>query len=198
MAEGQNVYIICNPNTDIGKNVAYALLDENYEIILAGPDYSALQSLQKQLAQEGFDHVSVALLEPSKEIDWKNLIELLERLDNQLTGIIHVHENESEDHELFEMNYDMFCTTMDAHLWGTYLGAKHIVPLLPAEHSGSIIHLVESTEDRNISMYDAMVKHALDGMLTKMALELEASHINIKFLEVDNSSLKRSLFETLS
>lgn len=193
MAEGQGVYIICNPNTDIGKSVAYTLLDENYQIILAGPDYSALKALQKQLDQEGFNHVSVALLEPSKEIDWKNLIEILERLDNRLAGIIHVHENESDNPELFEMDYEMFSAKMDAHLWGTYVGAKHIVPLLIDENSGSLIHLVGAMKDDNFSIYDAMIKRALDAMLTTMAKELKESNINIKYIEVDAASLKEAL-----
>lgn len=193
MAEGQGVYIICNPNTDIGKSVAYTLLDENYQIILAGPDYSALKALQKQLDQEWFNHVSVALLEPSKEIDWKNLIEILERLDNRLAGIIHVHENESDNPELFEMDYEMFSAKMDAHLWGTYVGAKHIVPLLIDENSGSLIHLVGAMKDDNFSIYDAMIKRALDAMLTTMAKELKESNINIKYIEVDAASLKEAL-----
>ena len=193
MAEGQGVYIICNPNTDIGKSVAYTLLDENYQIILAGPDYSALKALQKQLDQEGFNHVSVALLEPSKEIDWKNLIEILERLDNRLAGIIHVHENESDNPELFEMDYEMFSAKMDTHLWGTYVGAKHIVPLLIDENSGSLIHLVGAMKDDNFSIYDAMIKRALDAMLTTMAKDLKESNINIKYIEVDTALLKEAL-----
>lgn len=197
MAEGQRVYIICNPNTDIGKSVAYTLLDENYQIILAGPDYSALKALQKQLDQDGFNHVSVALLEPSKEIDWKNLIEILERLDNQLAGIIHVHENESTDPELFEMDYEMFSAKMDAHLWGTYVGAKHIVPLLHTESSGSLLHLVETMKEDDFSMYNAMIKRALDAMLTMMAKELKESNLNIKYIEVDDASLKEVLLLNL-
>lgn len=187
MMLSHDTYIICNAATDSGKKVADILLAQNCRIILAGPNYSALSTMQKELNENDDYSIDVALLEPSKEIDWQNLSD---SLDNQLKGIIHIHELDTEESTLFETSYAQFSAIVDDQLWGTHLSSKILTPLFEENETGMMIHLV--TADNN-SPYYSMITNALEALIQTIEKEIHHEEVLIKYFDVASNSIEEIL-----
>lgn len=180
----QYTYIICNAATDIGKKVADVLLAQNCHIILAGPTYAALSTMEKELNENGEHSIEVALLEPSKEIDWQNLSD---SLDDKLAGVIHIHELDVDNSLFFDTSYAQFSTIIDEQLWGTYLSAKVLANLFQENQTGMMIHLVE---ENTSSPYYSMITNALEALIQTIQKEMHNDNIHIKYFEVTNDSIE--------
>lgn len=180
----QDRYIICNAATKAGKQVAGMLLKHNCHVILAGPNYSLLSALEKELNEES-RNLEVALLEPSKEIDWQNLSESLK--GRSLSGIIHIHELKSENKDFFETSYVQFSAIIDDQLWGTYLSAKILTRLFSAEQKGNMIHLLDAHKH---SLHYPMINRALESLIETIQQELQQENINVKYIELRDESVE--------
>lgn len=187
-------YIICNAATDTGRKVAELLLAYNCHIIIAGPKYADLSAMEKELNVKTEHNIQVALLEPGKEIDWQNLSDSLNQLENSFAGIIHIHEIIDENQAFFDTSYGHFSTLVDDQLWGTYLSAKHLAPLFEDKQAGMMIHLVERKND---SMHYFMITQALEALVQTIQKELKHDKIGVRYLEVKNDSIENLLNEHL-
>lgn len=183
----QYTYIICNAATETGRQVADVLLAQNCHIILAGPHYAALSAMEKELNANGNYHIDVALLEPSKEIDWHNLVDSLGKNDKQLAGIVHIHEVDANEQSFFETSYEQFSTIVDDQLWGTFLSAKILTPIFEDKHAGKIIHLVESNGN---SLHYSMITRALDALIETLQKEIPHENIEVKYFEVSDNLIE--------
>lgn len=193
MTLSEKTYIISNAATELGQDVAKFLLNEQCHIILAGPNYSELELMRKALQTDKEQDIKVALLEPSKDIDWLNLKEMLQKLEYQVAGIIHVHDISAVEQLFFETSHEQFTEMINKHLWGTYLSAKHLTPILIENDASTMIHLVKSTASDERPMYYTMITRALEAMLMTIQHEVNNKAIDIQYLQVDVDTLAHEL-----
>lgn len=197
MTLSANTYIISNAATPTGNKVANILSDRNCHIILAGPNYGELETMKKELQPDESRDIKVALLEPSKDIDWQNLKESLDKLEYGLAGIIHVHDIETVNQEIFETSHEQFTDMMNVHLWGTYLSAKHLIPMLD-NGAGQFIHVVNAADETESPMFYTMITTALDAMLRTIQYYVENEQIQLKYLNVGPDTIEHQLINVLS
>lgn len=191
MALYQKSYVITNANSQLGMEVAKDLLQQNAVIILAGGDYGALQQMQKELEVSHPDRCKISLLEPSKEIDWKDLMQKLDENEYTLNGIINIHEIESEFQSINQMDYTTLIDNIDNHVWGTILGMRVLRPLFESNSSIVIMNILKAAnEDIQKTDLYCMIEGALSALCQSIKNDMNNKDINMYFHhDVNHSSI---------
>lgn len=173
-------YTVANATSLLGRDLAKTLAEEGANLILTGLDHVELDSLLAELEETTEGNHNVVLLQPSKEIDWLNLLEEIEKDYDGLSGIILVHTIFTENRSIYEVSFDEFNEVMYEHVWGTYLGTRTLGPLLKDASDAKVINVIEpSFEDvyeRNL-YYTAT--GAIEAFTHSTALELKKEDVDV-------------------
>jgi 3-oxoacyl-[acyl-carrier protein] reductase len=199
-------YTVSDATSILGRDLAKKLAEEGANLILSGVDHVELDTLLTELEETTEGNHNVVLLQPSKEIDWLNLLEEIEKDYDSLTGIILVHSIFTDNRSIYDVSFEEFNEVMYEHVWGTYLGIRTLRPLLKDETDAKIINVIEpSFEDvyeRNL-YYTAT--GAIEALTHSTATELSKEDVDVyalsyrpsmKYDEEDN--LERSNPEAIS
>lgn len=173
-------YTVANATSLLGRDLAKTLAEEGANLILSGLDHVELDSLLKELEETTEGNHNVVLLQPSKEIDWLNVLEEIQNDYDSLSGIILVHSIFTENRSIYEVSFEEFNEVMYEHVWGTYLGTRTLRPLLKDEADAKIINVIEpSFEDvyeRNL-YYTAT--GAIEALTHSTAIEMSKEDVDV-------------------
>lgn len=173
-------YTVSNATSLLGKDLAKKLAEEGANLILSGQNHVELDTLLSELEETTEGTHNVVLLQPSKEIDWLNVLEEIENDYDSLTGIIFVHSIFTENRSIYDVSFEEFNEVMYEHVWGTYLGTRTLRPLLKDETDAKIINVIEpSFEDvfeRNLYY---TTTGAIEALTHSTAVELSKEDVEV-------------------
>lgn len=175
----RKTYIVSGATTSLGREAALELANNNANIILAGLEYSELEEVYESLSHTEGQH-EIVLLEQSKEIDWLNIVEKIEKNYESLNGIILVHSIFTDDKTVYNVSFNEFSEVMYEHVWGTYLGIRTLRPLLKVENDAKIINVIEPSFEevfeRNLYY---TVTGAIEALTHSTAIELSREDVDV-------------------
>lgn len=173
------VAIITGGAGDIGKETAKKFLEEGAKVSLVDFNKEALEEANEELSQYGEIHMVLA--DVTKEDDVINYVK--ETLDKW--GKIDIFFNnagiESKAEYIVDIDLEDFKKVMEVNVIGSFLGLKHVLPVMIEQKSGSVINTSSDAGWAGSPMLAPYVtsKHAINGLSKTAALEVAKYQIRV-------------------
>lgn len=132
------VTLITGAGTGIGKETAHLFAKEGAKLILTDVNVEGVKETEKEVNELGAKAISIKH-DVSKEADWQ---EVVKKGVDQF-GTIDVLFNNAGIYiikPITEIELDTWNKLMNINVTGTFLGMKHVLPVMQKQKSGSIIN----------------------------------------------------------
>ena len=192
------VVVITGGAGAIGKAAAREFLTRDARVLLVDRDTAATESARSSLAELG--DVSVAIADVTKEEDVARYVsDAVDRF-----GRIDVFFNnagvEGRMQPLSDADADDFDFVFGVNVRGVFLGLKHVLPVMAAQKSGSIIN---TSSEAGLDGFPSLgiyvsSKHAVTGLTKSAALEGAGNGVRVNSIRPSpvNTPMMRRLEST--
>lgn len=194
------VAVITGAAGALGRNTAELLLQEGAKVALVDINQKSLTALVESLAPKGEVLGLVSNLSDEKQVALyvEQVLEKWGRIDIFLNnaGII------GKIAPLTDQTIEDFQSIININVLGVFLGLKHVLPVMSAQQSGSIINtssvsgLMGSSGN---SLYSAS-KHAVVGLTKTAALEVAKDSVRVNSIHPAplDSGMMKTIEESLN
>ncbi|WP_066186770.1 MULTISPECIES: SDR family NAD(P)-dependent oxidoreductase [Gracilibacillus] len=173
------VTLITGAGSGIGKETALLFAKEGAKLVLTDVAVDAVQETEKEVKELGAEAISIKH-DVSKEEDWQKAVE---KAVDQF-GTIDVLFNNAGIYiikPITELELDTWNKLMAINVTGTFLGMKHVLPVMQKQNSGSIINASSVAGLRGApghALYGAS-KGAVRIMTKDVAMEVARQQIRV-------------------
>jgi len=171
--------LITGAGNGIGKVTALRFAEEGAEIAAADIDEEAARRTAAEIEQAGGKALAVRL-DISSEADWQNAVSLAVEKFGKI-DVLFNNAGVFLIKPLIETTVEEWDRVMGVNARGTFLGMKHVIPVMMRQGGGSIINnasTVGLAGSQNVSLYGAS-KGAIRSLSRHAALEYAPYGIRI-------------------
>jgi NAD(P)-dependent dehydrogenase (short-subunit alcohol dehydrogenase family) len=190
----QQVVVVVGASSGIGRNAALQFAQRGAKVVVAARSQSGLESLVEEIRGLGGEAIAVVtdvtVFEQVKVIAIR-AVEQFGRLDTW------VHNAAVEIYAAFEVTTpEEFKRLIDVNLMGQVYGAMVALPHLKREGRGALIHVTSVEAKRSLPLQSAYAasKHAVDGFLESLRVELMHEKVPISVTEIMPAGINTPLF----
>ncbi|MBD0265234.1 MAG: SDR family NAD(P)-dependent oxidoreductase, partial [Tolypothrix sp. Co-bin9] len=190
----QQVVVVVGASSGIGRNAALQFASRGAKVVVAARSQPGLESLVEEIRGLGGEATAVvadvAVFEQVKAIADK-AVEQYGRLDTW------VHNAAVEIYAAFEVTTpEEFKRLIDVNLMGQVHGAMVALPHLKREGRGALIHVTSVEAKRSLPLQTAYAasKHAVNGFLEALRVELMHEKLAISVTEIMPAGINTPLF----
>lgn len=190
----QQVVVVVGASSGIGRNAALQFGSRGAKVVVAARSQPGLESLVEEIRGLGGEATAVVadvtIFEQVKAIADK-AVEQYGRLDTW------VHNAAVEIYAAFEVTTpEEFKRLIDVNLMGQVHGAMVALPHLKREGRGALIHVTSVEAKRSLPLQTAYAasKHAVNGFLEALRVELMHEKLAISVTEIMPAGINTPLF----
>ena len=191
----KQVVLITGALAGIGKATALAFAHEGAHIVISGRNKDAGESLVKEIMQLGAE-VEFIRTDVRYEEEVQLLIDQTVKRFGRLDVAVNNAGTEGISAPIVDQTVEVYNSTFDTNVLGTFLCLKHELKVMMQQRSGSIINLSSVAGYKGFpgaSIYCA-TKHAVEGLTKVAALEAAAANVRINTVApgpIDTAMLDR-------
>lgn len=160
--------IVTGAGSGIGQATANLIASSGLHVVCCDIDLESVQGVVAKLVVAGLE-ASAHRLDVSRTDDWQNLVNYLAEREGRVVGLVN-NAGIVRDKTLLKMSDDHWSVVLDVNLKGTWLGSKHVIPLM--KHGGSIVNLSSESRHGNFGQTNySAAKAGVVGLTRSIALE---------------------------
>lgn len=190
----QQVVAVVGASSGIGRNAALQFAQRGAKVVVAARSQPGLESLVEEIRGLGGEATAVVadvtVFEQVKAMA-DRAVEQYGRLDTW------VHNAAVEIYAAFEVTTpEEFKRIIDVNLMGQVHGAMVALPHLKREGRGALIHVTSVEAKRSLPLQSAYAasKHAVNGFLESLRVELMHEKLSISVTEIMPAGINTPLF----
>lgn len=174
------VVIVTGASRGIGRNIAYNLAVNGYQVIANynNSEQEALK-LKSQLEDKGIE-IDLFKANVSKRVDVKKLIDFVIEKYNKIDVLIN-NAGIAQEKLFTDITDEDFDKMMKVNLYSVFYTTQETVRYMLREHEGCIINIssIYALTGGSCEVHYSMTKAGIDGMTKSLARELGPSNIRV-------------------
>ncbi|UAL29940.1 SDR family oxidoreductase [Nocardioides rotundus] len=173
------VAIVTGGSGGIGKATARRFLEEGAKVTVVDLSRESLEQTAAELA--GLGDLLTVEADVTQEDQTKNYVDKTVEAFGTVDVLFNNAGIESKIQPLVEVTVEDFERVQSVNVTGVFLGLKHVLPILTAKRSGSVINM-SSNGGLDGTLYLGPYitsKHAVSGMTKTAALEVAAYDVRV-------------------
>lgn len=174
------VIIVTGASRGIGRNIAYNLAVNGYNVIANynNSENEAIR-LKQELQEKGID-IDIFKANVSKRNEVKKLIDFVINKYNKIDVLIN-NAGIAQEKLFTDITEEEFDTMMKVNLYSVFYTTQEVVKYMIKEHSGCIINIssIYGISGGSCEVHYSMTKAGVDGMTKALAKELGPSNIRV-------------------
>ncbi|MBD2776128.1 SDR family oxidoreductase [Iningainema tapete] len=190
----QQVVAVVGASSGIGRNAALQFANRGAKVVVAARSQQGLESLVEEIRSLGGDATAIVA-----DVTDFNQVQAIANYSVEQYGRLDtwVHNAAVEIYAAFEVTTpEEFKRVIDVNLMGQVYGAKVALPHLKREGRGALIHVTSVEAKRSLPLQSAYAasKHAVDGFLESLRVELMHQKLPISVTQIMPAGINTPLF----